>query len=233
MFQSLKTPPALLFDLDGTLIHSAPDLRVAVNKCLAEDDRRQISDAETMQMVGNGVHVLIERAYAATGAVLATPAAVDAVVERFLVFYAEAPATLTKTYDGVVDTLTALQTAGCKMAVVTNKPHGATTDILRRMDLDRFFQAVVGGGSTPHLKPHPRPILAALETLDAAPGQSIMIGDSINDSQAARAAGLPAVCVTFGYRRCTVEELEADILIDHFADLPKALHQLLGTSAAD
>lgn len=230
MFQSLKTPPVVLFDLDGTLIHSAPDLRVAVNKCLMEDGRRPISDAETMQMVGNGVHVLMERAYAATGQALTDAAESELLVERFLVFYAEAPTDRTRPYEGVVETLDALRDAGCTLAVVTNKPHAPTVEILRLMKLDHYFRVVIGGGSTPHLKPHPQPLLTALERLGASPEQAIMVGDSPNDSEAARAAGVPVVCVTFGYRRCSAEDLGADALIDHFADLPKAIQQVLGVA---
>ncbi|MFA7430975.1 MAG: phosphoglycolate phosphatase [Rhodospirillaceae bacterium] len=224
--------PALIFDLDGTLVHSVPDLRVAANKLLAEDGRRALSDDEVQGMVGNGVRKLVERCYRATGGAPEDEAALDSLVARFMVHYDAHPADLTRPFDGVMQALDQLQSAGHRMAVCTNKPEGAARAILDQLDLSRFFDAVIGGGSTPHLKPHPEPVLAALRLMNAAPTEAIFVGDSENDVGAARAAGLRVVCLSFGYRHCAVEDLGGDILIDHYRDLPAAIETVEKLAAA-
>lgn len=216
-------PAALLFDLDGTLVHSVPDLRAALNKILAEDGRRQLDDDAVARMVGNGVRKLVERGYDATGGAPADAAAVDALVDRFMAIYGAAPAELTRPYDGVHETLESFRAAGHPMGVCTNKPVDASNALLQAVGLAGYFDVVIGGGSTVELKPHPAPVLAALKALDRTAADALFIGDSPNDSEAARAAGLDVICVTFGYRRCSVEELGADALVDHFADLPAAV----------
>jgi phosphoglycolate phosphatase len=220
-------PAALLFDLDGTLVHSVPDLRAALNVLLSEDGRRPLSDDAVAFMVGNGVRKLVERGYRATGAAL-SGAALDAGVARFMAVYGAAPAALSHLFPGVAETLEHLRGAGHVMAVCTNKPVGPARALLAAMGLDGVFGAVVGGGSTPYLKPHPAPLRAALNAIGARPEEAVFVGDSLNDTEAARAAGLPVICVTFGYRRCAVEELAADALIDAFTDLPAALAGLRG-----
>lgn len=226
MFQRSPVPPALLFDLDGTLIDSVPDLRVALNRCLEEDGRPSVDDAAVSRMIGNGVRMLVRRGYDATGGAPDDENELTPLVERFLEYYGTEPVALTKCYDGVVSTLERLAETGHAMAICTNKPIGPTLDILELLNLSRFFPMVIGGGSTPHLKPHPEPVFAALQGLDAQASNAVFIGDSLNDSDAARAAGLPSICVTFGYRRCSLEELGADILIDRFDALPDALARL-------
>lgn len=221
-----RLPPALLFDLDGTLVHSVPDLRVAANTLLAEHGRPPLSDEAVAGMVGNGVRKLVERAWRATGPEPADDAALDALVRRFMVHYDAHPADLTRPFDGLVPTLQHLAEAGHPMGVCTNKPYEATTAILEQLGLARFFQAVVGGGSTPHLKPHPEPVLTALRMLGREPAEAVFVGDSENDTRAARAAGMPVICVTFGYRHCALEDLDADALIDRFDALPTAIEDV-------
>lgn len=215
---------ALIFDLDGTLVDSVPDLRVALNLLLVEEKRSTLSDAEVSQMVGNGVEVLIERALTATGT---CPPDHDrpALVHRFLEHYKKAPAALTRPYPGVIETLTVLRDAGHPMAVCTNKPQGPAEDVLQALGLAPFFPVILGAGALPVLKPAPDPLIATLGALDHQ-GAAVMIGDSPNDSLAAQAAGLPCVCVTFGYRRCSLDELGADQLIEQFDALPDALRSL-------
>lgn len=218
--------PALLFDLDGTLVHSVPDLRVAANKLLAEDGRRALSDDEVQAMVGNGVRKLVERAYRATGDEAPSDAALDALVPRFMVHYDAHPADLTRPFDGLLPVLDHLRAAGHRMGVCTNKPENAARAILEQLSLAKFFDAVIGGGSTPHLKPHPEPVLAAMRLMGTGTRDTIFVGDSENDVGAARAAGLRVVCLSFGYRHCAAEDLGGDVLINHFRDLPAALAQI-------
>ncbi|MGC2856270.1 phosphoglycolate phosphatase [Novispirillum sp. DQ9] len=218
-------PPVLLFDLDGTLVHSVPDLRVAANKLLAEDGRRALSDDEVQAMVGNGVRKLVERCYRATGGLPDgdLDSVLDALVPRFMVHYDAHPADLTRPFDGAVAALESLRAAGHRMAVVTNKPTEAARAILDQLDLARFFDVLIGGGSTAFLKPHPEPVRAALRLLEADAADAIFVGDSENDVGAARAAGLAVVCLSFGYRHCPAESLGGDALIDHFDALPQAV----------
>lgn len=226
--------PALLFDLDGTLVHSVPDLRVAANKILAEDGRRALSDSEVQGMVGNGVRKLVERCYRATGGLPgddADDAALDILVPRFMAHYDAHPADLTRPFDGVAEALESLRAAGHPMAVVTNKPTEAAAAILDRLALAPFFEVLIGGGSTAFLKPHPAPVLAALRSLGTAPERAIFIGDSENDVGAARAAGMAVICLSFGYRHCPAADLGGDLLIDTFPALPDAVARLAGAMA--
>lgn len=220
-------PAALLFDLDGTLVHSVPDLRAALNTILGQDGRRALDEDEVRRMVGNGVRKLVERGYDATGGAPEDAAALDALVDRFMAIYGAHPADLSHPFEGVVEALDVLAGRGHPLGVCTNKPTAASNALLKAVGLAEYFDVVIGGGSTPELKPHPAPVLAALEALGRPAGEALFIGDSPNDVEAARAAGLPVLCVTFGYRRCTAEELGADRLVDHFRDVPDAVSALL------
>lgn len=222
-------PTALLFDLDGTLVHSVPDLCAALNTLLTEDARRSLSEEEVTRMVGNGVRKLVERGYTATGGLPDGAEALDALVDRFMAVYDTAPAALSHPYDGVPGALERLRAAGHRLAVCTNKPVSAARHMLDALDLSHYFDAVIGGGSTPELKPHPAPVFAALDALGVTPADALFIGDSPNDTEAARAAGLPVICVTFGYRRCSLEDLGADALVEHFAALPDAIVNFLAS----
>ena len=217
------TAPDLVFDLDGTLIDSAPDLAAAINRLLGSQGRRELALAEITRMIGDGVAVLVRRAYQATGGL---PDDLAACTERYLAIYGDALADLTAPYPGVVETLELLARSGHRMAVCTNKPEAATKAILEALDLARFFQAVAGGDSLPTRKPDAGHLLGALAMMGAEPGRAVMIGDSQADVAVARNAGVPAIAVSYGYRRQPVEELGADIVIDRFADIPAALAKL-------
>lgn len=212
-----------LFDLDGTLVDSLPDLTIALNKLLAEEGRRILADAEVRLMVGDGATRLVERGFAATGTV---PETVDGLVERFLAHYEGHAAANTRPFDGVAETLTALRRQGWRFAVCTNKPYRPSVEILEELGLSQLIDVVIGGDSTPWKKPDGRPVLAALEALHARPEDAVFVGDSPNDVGAGRAVGLPVVIVTFGYSRVPVAEIAADRLIDHFSELPRALDEL-------
>lgn len=224
----MPTPalPALLFDLDGTLINSIADLRIAVNRTLADDGLTAFDDAQIATMVGNGARVLLARAYAAAGAALADDTALDQALTRFLAYYDQDPAAHTTVYDGVFESLEVLRQAGYPMAICTNKPHAPTLEIVSSLGLAPFFSVILGAGKIPQLKPDPAPLLAVLSEMAYQPEHAVMIGDSHNDTYAAQAAGIPSICVTFGYRHGPLEELGADALIDHFSELPAALRSL-------
>lgn len=214
---------AVVFDLDGTLIDSAPDLHVALNHILAGDGRRELSLTEVTSMIGDGVLKLVARAFAAAGGMVSDEE-LEGLVRRFLDFYEPHSTDLTRPYPGAVQALARLGESGLALGVCTNKPQAATISILRDLGLNGYFPVVIGGDSIPGVrKPDPRHLLAVIEGLGATPGQSVMVGDNENDVAAARAAKVQVVVASFGYSRGPVGELDADMVFDRFDDLPKVL----------
>ncbi len=218
---------AVIFDLDGTLIDSAPDLRTACNKVLAQYGCRPITIEETMTFVGNGAAKLMERAFRATGKVLdVDKVEIDHLTMAFLKFYEGHEADETRIYDGVISTLHHLQKKGLRLALCTNKPSQPTLNLLKELGLKDFFEVVVGGDELEHKKPHPQMIFHVLDRMQLPACDVVMVGDSPNDIEAAKQASMLNVAVSYGYRKVTVEELGADIVIDCFSDLPDALATL-------
>ena len=209
---------ALVFDLDGTLVDSAPDLHRSLNAVLAECGRAPVSLADIRAMVGDGAAKLVERGFADTGATC-EPMALPGLVERFLVHYRAGRHAMTTAFPGVVETLGTLKARGCRLGICTNKPYGPTLEILEVLGLTRFFDAVAGGDSLPVRKPDPGHLLGTLALLGEPADAALMVGDSANDVAVARAAGVPAVIVSYGYTRIPAAELGGDALIDEFADL--------------
>ena len=209
---------ALVFDLDGTLVDSAPDLHRSLNAVLAEQGRTPVSLADIRSMVGDGAAKLVERGFADTGAPV-EPAAMPGLVQRFLVHYSAGRHALTPAFPGVVETLRLLRELGYRLGVCTNKPYAPTMEILETLGLTGLFAAVTGGDSLPVRKPDPGHLLGTLDLLGATADRAVMIGDSANDVAVARAAGVPAIVVRYGYTRTPVEELGADAIIAHFAEL--------------
>jgi phosphoglycolate phosphatase len=212
---------AVLCDLDGTLVDSAEDIRAALNELLAELRLNAVGpDAvgpeEIKGMIGDGVGKLIERALAARGG---DPAEAPHLVPRFLALYEPNAARSTRPYPGVPETLRALKARGLRVAVVTNKPETATREILASLDLAALVDVIVGGDTAPERKPHPAPVLLALERLRVTPDDAVMVGDNHHDVAAARAAGVPAIAVTYGYSHVPQGDLGADRLIATFPEL--------------
>ncbi len=177
----------------------------------------------SLQMIGDGVATLVERGFAATGGAPADP---EHQLDRFHHHYNNATADLTVLYPGVLGTLHGLTEAGYRMALCTNKPAAPTAALLQAFGLSDFFEAVAGGDTFPVRKPSPRHLLGVLQEMEADPEHAVMIGDSPNDVQVALNAAVPAIAVSYGYRRVPAETMGADILIDHFHELPEALRQL-------
>jgi phosphoglycolate phosphatase len=215
---------ALLFDLDGTLVDSVPDLAAAVNTLLAEHGLAPLAELEIAGMVGDGAAALMARALQARGSGIA----LDPAVERYMAVYEANATSLTRLYPGVAEGLGELARAGIGLAVCTNKPEQATRAVLNGLGLARFFPVVLGGDSLAARKPDPAPLLAALDRLGAVPGDSAMIGDHRNDVLAARAAGASVVFARYGYGLATLRELAPDAMIESFAELPHALRRLAG-----
>lgn len=195
-------PRCVLFDLDGTLVDSALDLTAAVDNMLQALGREPAGEARVRQWVGNGAPVLVMRAL--SGEMYPTENAVEpelfqAAFEVFLSAYTQSNGRYSKVYPGVEPLLAHLQQAGVPQAVVTNKPMAFTLPLLKALKIDHYFGQVVGGDSLPVKKPDPLPLLTVLEAVGCPPEQALMVGDSRNDVQAARAAGCPVVCVSYGY----------------------------------
>jgi phosphoglycolate phosphatase len=222
---------ALLFDLDGTLVDTAPSIAQSLNETLRLFGRPPLTVDIVTGMIGHGAPKLLQAALDRTGGGTAD------VIDRAVADYAErvAGAVLgpADVYPGVPDTLAALRDAGWRLAVVTNKPDRAAGTALARTNLAGFFPLVISGESPHGRKPSGRPLLAAVAALGVHPVRSAMIGDSINDVRAARDAGIRAVAVSYGYPLVPLDRLGADALIDRFDRLPAALAAVMGAPAAN
>jgi len=213
----------LVFDLDGTLVDSVPDLRAAVNEMLRERGSRQLSLSVVKRLVGDGAPALVARALAASGA---DPAGVSDALARFLEIYEANAVRLSRPYPDVRETLTALRRRGYRAAVCTNKPQRATMAVIEGLGFLPLFDGIAGGDRFSVKKPDPGHLLGLIGELGASVTATAMIGDNENDAAVAHAAGVPLVLMRYGYARVALESLSADALLDHFADLPAALERL-------
>lgn len=219
------TLPALVFDFDGTLIESAPEIRRCLNTLLGQYGRPEVTLPAVERMIGNGVAKLVERGFRATGSL---PDDIETAVQRFVRLYNAAPIDETPVYEGVPETLARLHDAGHAMAVCTNKLYAPTMKILEGLGLARYFRVVAGGDTFAVRKPDPGHLLGTLERLGVPRAGAIMIGDSPNDIGCAIDAGVRSIAVSYGYTSVPPAELGADLLIDRFADLPAAIARLAG-----
>lgn len=212
----------IVFDLDGTLIDSAPDLAAALNRLLAAEGRAMLPFGQVRAMIGNGAQKLVERGFAATGG---PPEDLQAATDRFLAIYGRALACHTRLYPGVEETLDHLAAGGARLALLTNKPQAPTLAILEELRLAHWFapDLVLGGDAGPPKKPDPAGLQTLLATAGVSPDRAVMVGDSAADVGAARAAGVFSIAVAYGYAQGRPEDLGADRLIAAFPDLIAAL----------
>jgi phosphoglycolate phosphatase len=213
----------LLFDLDGTLVDSLPDLTNALNEVLRERGYAPLAPTEVKPMIGDGMPVLLARGFAARGA---DADAAKAAQPRFVEIYEASATNLSKPYPGVPETLAALRASGYRTAVATNKPQHATAEVLRGMGLIDLFDGFAGGDRFPVRKPDPGHLLGLVEELGGDPKRTAMIGDSENDALSARAAALKLILMRYGYARIDPAQLGADRVLDHFSEIPAALATL-------
>jgi phosphoglycolate phosphatase len=219
-------PPTVVFDLDGTLADTAPDLVATLNAILAREGLPPVAAAEARDMIGAGARALIQRGFALAGRDLA-PARLDALYAAFLAHYAEHLCGGTTLYPGVLGALDRLEEAGCLLAVCTNKVEAHAVSLIEALGLRERFAAICGRDTFPVCKPDPGHILLTVERAGGDPQQAVMVGDSRTDVAAAQAAGLPAVAVPFGYSDVPVETLGPDVVIRHFDELAAAVLALL------
>ena len=191
----------IIFDLDGTLIDSSPDLALAVNHTLSSLNRPTQSLETIHHWVGNGAETLVKRALSESTVIDPTLDEIfcqDA-LKTFLNFYANNLAVKTITYPHVHSTLTTLKEHGYRLAIVTNKPFDFVAPILKALELEDFFELILGGESLKKRKPDPMPLLHVCNTLKVLPQESVMVGDSKNDILAANAANIQSIGLTYGY----------------------------------
>ncbi len=207
---------SFIFDLDGTLIHSALDIQAAANKMLADIDRAPIDLATTESFIGNGIPKFVERCLAIYDLPL-SESSLNAMRE----YYDADPATLTTPYPGVVDCLKTLQAKGVKMAVCTNKPLAPALTILEGLGLAEYFDIVVGGDTYAHNKPHPEPLLGCVSQLDVNFNDCVYVGDSETDALTAANTKMTFALFSGGYRNTPTQDMAKDFLFDHFDDFTK------------
>lgn len=198
-----RLPALVVFDLDGTLVDSVPDLAAAIDALLRERGQAPAGEKQVRHWVGNGAAMLVRRALAGS-ADPARVARVDNVqclqaLERFRHFYSRENGRQTRLYPGVETVLTTLADHGIPLALVTNKPLNFTLPLLQQAGIAPFFRQIIGGECLPERKPHPLPLLHVCEQLEVPPARALMVGDSRNDVEAAKAAGLRSAALTCGY----------------------------------
>lgn len=225
MLKSRNRPEAVLFDLDGTLIHSLPDIAESLNALFEEQGWDVFEEEAVGKMVGGGIPKLVERALNARDIAFEQDD-LQRLAARFRNIYGPRAAKLSRPFPGVIDFLESLKASSIPLGVVTNKVEDISRAMLENLDLARFFGVVIGGDTLPTKKPDPETVLEALRQLNADPSRAVMIGDSPADAGAARNAGVPVVLVSFGYTQVPVEEIEADGVVDAFGELPAALERL-------
>lgn len=217
----------IAFDLDGTLVDTAPDLVGTLNLLLAEEGVAPLPLVEARPFIGRGARWLIERGFAAAGAPL-EEARVPDLFDRFIARYLGRIAEESRPFPGVPEALDVLAAAGASLAVCTNKRTDLSVALLDAVGLSRHFAAVVGADAAPAAKPDPRHLQAAVAAAGGRIERALLVGDAATDAGAARAAGAPLVLVSFGYTETPAAELGPDALIHHFDELPPACARLLG-----
>lgn len=229
---SMKSIQAAMIDLDGTLVDTLGDFEAALNRMLADLDLPAITRSLVERTVGKGSEHLIRSVLAHQ---LALPEVVNAkrlcqnttadvlyqpAWQRYQHHYAKLNGQFSQVYPGVLEGLKNMQQAGWRLACLTNKPLAFAQDLLKAKALDGYFSQVFGGDSFERKKPDPMPLIKTCEVLGTQPTQTLMVGDSSNDAQAAHAAGCPVVLVTYGYNHGEpIRDVKAHAWVDSLADI--------------
>lgn len=220
---------AVLFDLDGTLIDTLPDLHAAVCAMLAGIGRPAVPPETTRAYIGKGLRVLIRRLLAGS---LDAPDGEETpqhalALAAFREHYARENGRHARPYPGVVEGLRALKARGLPLGVVTNKPDVFIRPLLESSDLIGFFDVLVGGDTLPRIKPDPMPVVWACGRLGALPQAALFVGDSLNDALAARAAGCPVFLLPYGYNEGKdIRSIDCDAIIDAVSDIARHLRSV-------
>ena len=215
-------PAAIVWDLDGTIIDSAPDLGGALNTLLHKHGKPPVDETRVRSMIGNGVAKLIERGFAESDSRVGE-LELQSLQPEFMSIYCARATQLSRLYPGAESAIQAFHESGVAQAVCTNKPELVSRAILDDMNLAQYFEIVVGGDTFEHRKPHPLPLRSCLDVLGREVDSTLMIGDSAVDVETAQSVGMMVGVVTHGYARQPVETLGADFLISNLATLPDEL----------
>jgi phosphoglycolate phosphatase len=216
----LEKPKMVLIDVDGTLVDSVPDLAWCVDEMMRQLELPERGESSVRHWVGNGVPRLVERALMNDLDGTPDQALFDKAYPIFLDLYADNTSKRSVLYDGVKEGLEYLQSAGYRLGCVTNKASQFTVPLLKTLGLYDLFEVVISGDTLPKKKPDPLPLLHAAEKLGVTPAESLMLGDSMSDVKAARAAGFRIVCMTYGYNHGEdIRDSNPDAVIDSMAEL--------------
>jgi phosphoglycolate phosphatase len=218
--------PILVFDLDGTFAHTAPDLLDSLNHCLTLVDLPPADPGSLMRYVGHGGRVMIERAMQARGRSV-NPQELERLMKAFIDHYEAGMPGKTVPFDGALDVLASFDDAGWVHAICTNKFEGMSKRLLAGMGHAGRFQAICGQDTFAFKKPDPRHLTETIRMAGGDPDRAIMVGDSITDIDTARAAGIPVIAVSFGYSDRPVCELDPSVVINSFQELSLELAERL------
>lgn len=219
------------FDLDGTLVDTAPDLLGALNHVLSDAGLAPVDLPTVATLIGNGARAMMERGFGVHGVTLPAPD-MDAAFDRFISYYIENIAVGSRPFDGCVPALDALLDAGATLCVCTNKRQDLSERLIGELGLTSRFAAILGADRATNRKPHQDHVFEAVRAAGGTPGRALFVGDSRTDERAARNAGLPFLFVTFGYEAETVENLAPDAIIGHYSELLPALSVLRDQAVA-
>lgn len=215
---------AVLFDFDGTLVDSAPDIRQALNMTMTANNRRPLTLDEVRSIVGDGLLPTVHRAFALTGTSIDESESYVK-FQQFITHYRNQKPDPTQIYPQALEILEKLQKANIKLGICTNKQEAATRRLVEQLEIASYFTAIAGGDTFVVHKPNPGHVTGLLDQMGVLPSNSIMIGDSLNDVRAAHGAGLPCIAVTHGYG-VNLESVGADLLISGFGELFEACSKL-------
>jgi phosphoglycolate phosphatase len=216
----------IAFDLDGTLVETAPDLIGALNVILVEQGVTPAPMTAVRQLVGHGVRSLLIRAYGLAGLTISEERVIE-LRPRLIEVYRARIAQESRPFPGCLEALADLRARGARLAVCTNKPEGLAKQLLDELDMTRSFDAIIGGDTLPVQKPDPGSLLEAIARAGGDPARAILVGDASPDTGAAKAAGVPCIVCDFGYNDLPPAELGGDVVISHFDALAQAVTGLV------
>ncbi|QFR31850.1 HAD-IA family hydrolase [Ancylobacter sp. TS-1] len=220
-------PAVIAFDLDGTLVDTAPDLLDTLDIVLDEAGAPRLPREDTRKMIGAGAKALVNRGLTAAGITVDGPE-FEKLYERFLAHYADHIADSSRPFPGLIEALDVLSARGHVLAVCTNKLEYLSRLLLDRLELTDRFAVIAGSDTFPVYKPDAGHLLGTIERAGGSPGRAIMVGDSMTDVLTAKNARIPSIVVPFGYTETPAIELGGDAFIEHFDRLPEAVERLLG-----
>jgi phosphoglycolate phosphatase len=221
--------PTIVFDLDGTLIDTAPDLVDTLNVVFTREGLPPVPYETARNLIGGGAKTMIARGMTSDGAALA-PATLERLFADFIAHYAEHIADRSRPFPGLLEALDTLAAGGYRFAVCTNKLERLSVSLLTQLNLADRFEAICGQDTFGMQKPDPEVLRRTIAAAGGNPLHSIMIGDSLTDIRTARAAGIPVIAVDFGYSERPVAEFSPDRIISHYSQLPAAIAAILPAS---